>query len=183
MKRRLLNLLTVLSLLLCVTAAMLWVRSYFAADVLLRTVGRENTTYTIGYIKSGRGTLYAQRLNYPEARDEGALAGPRGWRRQSAALSASEVQDVDAPLAWMDGGYRLGRYGYGCLKGASIPQSRLAFPHWALLAVTLPLPATRLVRLGIKRSRARAGRCRMCGYDLRATPDRCPECGTAGAKA
>ena len=57
------------------------------------------------------------------------------------------------------------------------------FPHWFAVLVLSVLPARALATRAIRRKRARRGLCRACGYDLRGTPGRCPECGTAAAPA
>jgi hypothetical protein len=55
--------------------------------------------------------------------------------------------------------------------------SILMVPTWVALAVLMPLPGVRIVRLLRRRRRGSSGLCPNCGYDLRATPGRCPECG------
>jgi hypothetical protein len=53
-------------------------------------------------------------------------------------------------------------------------------PAWfAIPAGVLPtLWAIRWVRRTLRAERVALGMCAACGYDLWATPDRCPECGT-----
>ena len=54
----------------------------------------------------------------------------------------------------------------------------LAIPHWLMLLISAPIPAWRFLQARRDRKRLRSGLCVRCGYDLRASPDRCPECGT-----
>jgi hypothetical protein len=55
----------------------------------------------------------------------------------------------------------------------------LTVPLWILFVASLLLPAVNLVANAIRqRGLKRAGCCTGCGYDVRATPRRCPECGT-----
>ena len=52
-------------------------------------------------------------------------------------------------------------------------------PYWFLCIITAVSPAVWWLR---KPARGQPGRCETCGYDLRATPNRCPECGNAPSK-
>lgn len=53
---------------------------------------------------------------------------------------------------------------------------QMAVPWWFLALLFSLLPA-RAAWIWYRRRRHPPGYCSACGYDLRATPDRCPECG------
>jgi hypothetical protein len=64
-------------------------------------------------------------------------------------------------------------------------QAAVMVPHWFPILLSAVLPAawaTRRYRRAKARRRVRQNLCPICGYDLRATPGRCPECGAVPAE-
>ena len=77
------------------------------------------------------------------------------------------------------GTMKVGLYG---LKGPDIHLDTVPWLGWScafFAAATLGLLLRRASRIRTWDDRRRRGLCTECGYDLRATPGRCPECGSA----
>lgn len=62
----------------------------------------------------------------------------------------------------------------GASKSGAIFHRSVFIPIWMLVALTAIPPAVSILRYF---RRPDTHGCTRCGYDLRATPDRCPECG------
>jgi hypothetical protein len=180
MRHRRFTLLSAVSLLLCVAMVGLWVRSHWVADGLAWASwaeadgkliqGRLAIVSSNGYLLINKEKLLSPinapspwpnpGLSYSHARPGWRATGSSFWNRLGFGLPAYRLQTPGVD-DWL------------CV----VPQWAIAVP---LIALTLPLPL-RLRRIRIRQRRARRGQCANCGYDLRATPDRCPECGAVAA--
>lgn len=178
-KHRLFNLLTGMPVVFFVATIALWARSYWRWD-LLRWHGADATTYVDLQSEWGRLLIAHYVATTP---NPPRYIGSR-WEIGLWHLSSQPwlPQSWARPTGW--GGHFLGITTsgqiYSSWSGRTGPPllSRgmvVSFP------TVLPVIAFGLISLAVLVARRRprqSGYCRICGYDLRATPDRCPECGT-----
>ena len=189
MRRRLLNLLTALSLLLCVAACVLWARSYGGLEGIGVTNGRDDRCRSTDLeLISFRGLLIVEVTMTGNRQDrcEGEVH-PSRWGITQERLSpppkiSSLIERIgDRQLApWNRAGFAAFDIAF---RGSVEPYwwwryRGVLFPHWAAVVSTALLPFQFLVRTNRVRLRSRGGLCPRCGYDLRAAPGRCPECGS-----
>ena len=172
MTRRLFNILTVLSLLLLVAVAVLWVRSHQFGD----DVGYSRGAHRY-YIRTGGGEIALEISRYHTERFPSQFA----WDTDPARTRQLYGMPRDTLFKRLGFYSRTALMDMGGSSGIVGTNHAWMVPMWfaALLAALVPalhLPAAlRRVR---RRRRAESRRCPACGYDLRATPGQCPECGT-----
>jgi hypothetical protein len=198
MLRRLFTFVSVLSLLLCVTTCVIWVRSYWQWDLLSNEWSKAapETGYHGVRLISDAGVLGAEWDDVspnPEdlkgIRDAKATRNSDGWNHETWT-DVRRWYFHDPASHWL--GIPIGHEsGHPLMRGfrlggpsEDVYETNRAWwtPHWLLAAATAILPVVvGYLRLRtIRRDRrVRAGMCVTCGYDLRASLHRCPECGAA----
>jgi len=145
MTRRLLNLLTALSLLVCVAASALCVVSYMRPGF-----GHRISTCDV---EVSSGSLRVDNF--------------REWFKGllDQIMASNGLHDVD----WV-----------APAPHTSVERVEYTVDLLAVAIVAAIMPVVQVCCNGRRRHQEHLGFCGAFGYDLRATPGRCPECGTAG---
>jgi hypothetical protein len=180
MIRRLFTIASAVSLLLCVAIVVLWVRSVIVFDrISFDRCGRSLQ------VSTPNPSIYMSWTSrqYRKPRWERKFASPMRLADSIRVVNYTLTDTAGQP------------HFYGCLgfffvptylqPGVFVPGGGdcwftfIGVPFYFLLFLTSLMPAFRMRYWFTHHRRMRDGLCPSCGYDLRASKDRCPECGTA----
>ncbi|MCY2952121.1 MAG: hypothetical protein NTU53_09105 [Planctomycetota bacterium] len=179
MRRRLFTIFAAISLLLCICLLALWLRSYRHLD-----------DYKIWQIENDRlCELLSLRGGIQLARVEcvsqwladDMLHANQGWH--TFPTSPDDDWQLFAGAGTADFrnylGFRFASGRIGALAAVRFWSIRIPFWPLALLSAVLPTWwLCSMVRAWTRTRRLRLALCPTCAYDLRATPNQCPECGS-----
>jgi hypothetical protein len=175
--RRLLHILlsaaALLSLLLCVASMALWVRSYWTCDGIHGFHPTKRVRYAVA---CSRGRVACQT---DEPKDLQLFTGP--YQPGKTTYDLTPPPDQEWENGWgvpLEVSRTFMGFTYMRATRLGVISTRMCvIPLWFVTLVTALAPTAYALRARTHRRRAK-GLCPKCGYDLRATPERCPECGT-----
>jgi hypothetical protein len=164
--RHLFTLCSAMSLLLCVTLCVSWVRSTVMEEWLHycpKPAGDQRPMLRTWTARSASGSVWCETATH--------LAVTIG-----APSSTDDLARAPTMIGWS-------RFGFAVIRKRTPEQDWdiRAIQYWLLALVSAFTPGawfTRALRRKHRHHRYRAGLCPACGYDLRASRERCPECGT-----
>jgi hypothetical protein len=163
--------LLILSTLLCLAVAFLWIFSNLFFDPVLIS-----HTFFAEIASSGGQLFFTWSDTGPPASAKIVIIWRRSPQQGRAAIPSGRIVDAS---------WRHLRFGSGSepsyFGGKPSILRRIIVPYWFVFSTTAVYP----VILGIlyfRRHRQPRHHCPTCGYDLRATPTLCPECGHQPAK-
>jgi hypothetical protein len=179
--------LAALSLLLLLSMCGMWVRSHTVSESIWHTAssGENKRMYAVG---CAPGAIGFMRVTGPPI-----MPGANGFRRIAGPDNAFDIYLLPtgfyylrtATLRSQGGRSFFQKLGFAFVHlpvGGLIDVRKLEVPDWLFVILFAIAPAIEFRRWRARR-RYGGGCCRRCGYDLRATPDRCPECGTETPRA
>lgn len=178
MKRLAGRVLLLLSTLASLAVATLWLRSYWASDHVM--YNDELTVEELRFMAaSGEGTLGFSfgTTNWDDLEDATYI---RQHAKEKGFALPSGLSWGTAPVGSLDGlGLTNFQYNAHRRNGQKIRSTlyEIKFPYWTAVVLSALFPAVRLFGLMRTRRRIQLGLCPNCGFDLRASSGRCPECG------
>jgi hypothetical protein len=183
--RQLFTLCAALSLLLCVTVCVLWVRGAHHLDLAGVNYARSPRTdrhHGIYFeVRSYSGTLRFRftRAGFDPVYFQGRSAEWMTWFRAEYPTGLRWTFNATKPPSRERPGFDAGHEIYSGGAGHYWETWHLAVRAWLPIVLLLVLPAMWLNGRRKARRARRLGLCPACGYDMRASPQRCPECGAA----
>jgi hypothetical protein len=192
-KRIIFTLLAFISLVISVTAAGMWLRRTNLSDRFFWVSSRGPTEGRAATLRSRNVVFTGGIVRFDQTFDDVVQYETQFWTMWTNNRFAYEVAQPGGfawPLVWGRGDRKSQTYleghGFGlATSDDTSPHYRsrsfvIVLPLWficALFAIPPLLWEIRYRRWIIRWRRKRRGLCLNCGYDLRATPERCPECG------